>query len=53
MNCLQSVQAENIVKALQDAVKIIDNIIAGIPGMAGVKADTHFVFVIDLIYDCG
>ena len=51
MNCLQSVQAYDLIKLAQNAVEVIDYVVAGIPGMACIKAHAKLVTQLYSVYD--
>ena len=48
---LQAIQSDHIIKMLQHAVQIIHEIISGIPGVAGIKADTDLLLTLHPVDD--
>ena len=52
MYCLEPVKTDYLIKFLQNAVKIINNVIAGIINMARIKANADFIIKLHLINNC-
>ena len=51
MDCLKPFQPDDFVKTLKNAVQIIDNIIAAVIDMAGIKANADTVFPLHPLYN--
>ena len=51
MDCFQPVQADHLIKMIQNAVKIVYQVVSSIPGMAGVEANAQFFVMLNALND--